>query len=95
MSFWEQEGTDEVIGIRPHDVLLHQQPVEGIETYPVTLQGTEVLGFESILHLDMEDGFCENFGSCGRRRFQKTKLHAEFSKTHRFSEKNRKRIEKG
>ena len=54
MSFWEQEGKDEVIGVRPHDVVIFDTPQDG--TYPVQLQGKEVLGFESILHLDMEDG---------------------------------------
>ena len=92
MSFWEQEGKDEVIGIRPHDVIIHATPPENVTSYPVQLQGKEVLGFESILHLDMEDGTRILARVEGQVPSQPN-LYAQFKKIHQFSKKTGERIE--
>jgi len=90
MSFWEREGKDEVMGVRPHDVAIFDTPQEG--THPVQLQGKEVLGFESILHLDMEDG-TRILARVEGEVPPQSNLYAQFQKIHYFSKKTGERIE--
>ena len=50
MSFLERLEKGVVIGVRPHEVELHSTGI------PATLVAVERLGFESYLHLNLNDG---------------------------------------
>ncbi|MBM74872.1 MAG: hypothetical protein CMK59_05690 [Proteobacteria bacterium] len=90
MSFLEQQEEDCIVGVRPHDVLLSFEKNEG--SVPVEVEASEMLGFESILHLRISSTKETLLARVEGEIPKEKELFAQFLKTHRFSKVSGERI---
>ena len=83
MSFLNEQEDSCVVGVRPHDVALSSEPTEG--ALAVEVEASEMLGFESILHLRIKSTNEVLLARVEGEVLQEKDLFAQLLKTHRFS----------
>ena len=90
MSFLDQQDDDYVVGVRPHDVSLSpEQKDRGIA---VEVEASEMMGFESILHLRIKSTNETLLARVEGEVSKEKEIFAHLLKTHRFSRESGERI---